>query len=94
MSCILTRKFNFKSTIDGEVYTFVVTWNEVANKIYAQDIETPRGHAGFAIPLPSSLIKDIFIAIQMVEADTFADSYTGIPAISGTVPGPSFICMS
>lgn len=94
MSCIASREFKFHSTVEGETYTYTVIWNEVEDTVYVKDIMTPRGSAGFAIPLPETVISDIYIAIQMVRTDTFADHYTGIPAISGTVPGPGFICLS
>jgi len=93
MSCILGREFNFKSTVEGEVYTFVVVWQEVEDKVYVKSIETPRGHAGFAIPIPEQVVKDMYIATQMVRADTFADHYTGVPQITGH-GGSGFICMS
>ncbi len=92
MSCLLGREFKFRSTVDGQYYFFVVIWDEVNDKIYVRDIETPYGHAGFSVPIPEQVVRDMYIAINMVRTDLFAEAYTGSPAITGQ-GGSGFICL-
>jgi len=93
MSCLLGRNFRFRSSVENQHYFFTVIWNETIDKVYVKDIETPLGHAGFSVPVPESVIRDMYLAVAMVRNDIFADSYTGVPQISGSCPGPGFICL-
>ena len=92
MSCLLGRNFKFRSTVDSQYYFFTVIWDEVNDKVYVKDIETPLGHAGFSVPIPEQVVRDMYIAINMVRDDIFAEGYTGVPAISGH-GGTGFICL-
>ena len=92
MSCLLGREFKFRSTVDGQYYFFTVIWNEVEDKVYVKDIETPLGHAGFSVPIPEQVVRDMYLAINMVRDDIFAEGFTGVPQITGH-GGTGFICL-
>ena len=92
MSCLLGRDFKFRSTVDGQFYFFTVIWDEVNDKVYVKDIETPIGHAGFSVPIPEQVVRDMFVAVNMVRDDIFAEGFTGVPQITGQ-GGTGFICL-
>lgn len=92
MSCLKSRDFTFRSTVEGQYYFFTVVWDEINDKVYIKNIETPLGHAGFAVPIPEQVVRDMYIAINMVRDDIFAEGYTGVPEITGR-GGSGFICL-